>query len=266
MVLVNGSKWGEREREYVCVYVCRRLGAYIRFQYVFHHFPNKRPWLFFHLFYQLISLPLLFISSQHKPTTTFYYSLLIINIAMAIDMHPIPIMPQPSNQEIKEQDQHPLVFDASLLRHQLHIPSQFVWPDEEKACLNEPELPVPFIDLGGFLSGDPLAATEASRLVGEACQKHGFFLVVNHGIQQQLISDAHLYMDHFFALPLSHKQRAQRMPGEHCGYASSFTGRFSSKLPWKETLSFQYSPRNDSQTLVKDYLCDKMGKEFEKFG
>ncbi|ESW15340.1 hypothetical protein PHAVU_007G064800 [Phaseolus vulgaris] len=185
---------------------------------------------------------------------------------MAIDMHPIPIMPQPSNQEIKEQDQHPLVFDASLLRHQLHIPSQFVWPDEEKACLNEPELPVPFIDLGGFLSGDPLAATEASRLVGEACQKHGFFLVVNHGIQQQLISDAHLYMDHFFALPLSHKQRAQRMPGEHCGYASSFTGRFSSKLPWKETLSFQYSPRNDSQTLVKDYLCDKMGKEFEKFG
>lgn len=189
---------------------------------------------------------------------------------MAIDcitsMHPIPIMPQPSNQEIKEQDQHPLVFDASVLRHQLHIPSQFIWPDEEKACLDEPELQVPFIDLGGFLSGDPLAAAEASRLVGEACEKHGFFLVVNHGIQQQLISDAHLYMDHFFALPLSHKQRAQRMPGEHCGYASSFTGRFSSKLPWKETLSFQYSARNNSPTLVKDYLCDKMGKEFHQFG
>ncbi|XP_047166865.1 gibberellin 20 oxidase 2 isoform X2 [Vigna umbellata] len=146
---------------------------------------------------------------------------------MAIDcittMH--PIMPQPSNQEIKEQDQHPLVFDASVLRHQLHIPSQFIWPDEEKACLDEPELQIPFIDLGGFLSGDPLAATEASRLVGEACQKHGFFLVVNHGIDRQLISDAHLYMDNFFSLPLSHKQRAQRMPGEHCGYASSFTAR-----------------------------------------
>jgi len=189
---------------------------------------------------------------------------------MAIDcITSIPMMPQPPTQETtKEQEQQqPLVFDASVLRHQLHIPSQFIWPDEEKACLDEPELFVPFIDLGGFLSGDPVAATEASRLAGEACQKHGFFLVVNHGIDQRLICDAHLYMEHFFGLPLSQKQRAQRKPGEHCGYASSFTGRFSSKLPWKETLSFQYSAdKNSSPALVKDYLCSKMGKEFEQFG
>ncbi|TKY51234.1 Gibberellin 20 oxidase 2 [Spatholobus suberectus] len=188
---------------------------------------------------------------------------------MAIDritsIHTMPMMPQPPNQESKEQEP-PLVFDASVLRHQLHIPSQFIWPDEEKPCLDEPELAVPFIDLGGFLSGDPVAAMEASRLLGEACQKHGFFLVVNHGIDQQLLSDAHLYMEHFFDLPLSQKQRAQRKPGEHCGYASSFTGRFSSKLPWKETLSFQYSAVKNSPTIVKDYLCTKMGKEFEQFG
>ena len=189
---------------------------------------------------------------------------------MAIDcITSIPMMPQAPPQETtkEQQEQQPLVFDASVLRHQLHIPSQFIWPDEEKACLDEPELLVPFIDLGGFLSGDPVAAAEASRLVGEACQKHGFFLVVNHGIDQRLISDAHLYMEHFFGLPLSQKQRAQRKPGEHCGYASSFTGRFSSKLPWKETLSFQYSAdKNSSPTLVKDYLCSKMGNEFEQFG
>ncbi|XP_027367075.1 gibberellin 20 oxidase 2-like isoform X2 [Abrus precatorius] len=178
--------------------------------------------------------------------------------------HSMPML-QPPNQESKEQEP-PLVFDASVLRHQLNIPTQFVWPDEEKAKLDVPELVVPFIDLGGFLSGDPIAAMEASRLVGEACQKHGFFLVVNHGIDKHLISHAHLYMDHFFDLPLSQKQRAQRKAGEHCGYASSFTGRFSSKLPWKETLSFQYSADKDSSNLVKDYLCHKMGKEFEQFG
>ena len=132
--------------------------------------------------------------------------------------------------------------------------------------MDVPEFEVPFIDLGGFLSGDPAAAMEASKLVGEACQKHGFFLVVNHGIDKQLITDAHSYMDSFFELPLSQKQRAQRKAGEHCGYASSFTGRFSSKLPWKETLSFQYSADNNSSNLVKDYLCNKMGKEFEQFG
>lgn len=169
-------------------------------------------------------------------------------------------------QETKDEEQPPLVFDASVLRHQLHLPTQFIWPDEEKACYDVPELAVPFIDLGGFLSGDPVAAMEASRLVGEACQKHGFFLVVNHGIEKKLISDAHLFMEDFFELPLSQKQRAQRKTGEHCGYASSFTGRFSSKLPWKETLSFQFSDEKTSSNLVKDYLCNTMGEDFEQFG
>ncbi|MED6136913.1 hypothetical protein PIB30_060177 [Stylosanthes scabra] len=181
---------------------------------------------------------------------------------MAIDcMHS---MPHPLKHQ---QEESPLVFDASLLSHQPNVPSQFIWPDHEKPAIHVPELHAPFIDLGGFLSGDPLATMEASRLVGEACRKHGFFLVVNHGIDSNLITDAHSLMDHFFELPLSQKQRAQRKTGEHCGYASSFTSRFSSKLPWKETLSFQYSAdTRNSPNLVKDYLCSKMGKEFEQFG
>lgn len=165
-----------------------------------------------------------------------------------------------------QDDQKPLVFDASVLRYQTEIPKQFIWPDEEKPCANTPELQVPLIDLGGFLSGNKQAATKASTIVGEACQKHGFFLVVNHGVDNQLIADAHRYMDDFFGLPLSEKQRAQRLLGEHCGYASSFTGRFSSKLPWKETLSFCYSADKSSSSIVQDYLCSKMGEEFKEFG
>lgn len=174
--------------------------------------------------------------------------------------------PSPQTQQHKEDDQKPLVFDASVLRYQTEIPKQFIWPDEEKPCPNTPELQVPLIDLGGFLSGDKEAAMKASRLVGEACQKHGFFLVVNHGVGGKLIADAHRLMDDFFVLPLSEKQKAQRKAGEHCGYASSFTGRFSSKLPWKETLSFRYSADKTSKNIVQDYLCSKMGQEFDEFG
>ncbi|XP_019442170.1 PREDICTED: gibberellin 20 oxidase 1-like [Lupinus angustifolius] len=183
-------------------------------------------------------------------------------------MHSFIMPQQPPKQETKEGEEElqALVFDASVLRHQLHLPKQFIWPDEEKACLDVPELHVPLIDLGGFLSGDPLASLEASRLVGEACLKHGFFLVVNHGIDNELISNAHLHMDEFFELPLFQKQRAQRKVGEHCGYASSFTGRFSSKLPWKETLSFQFSAHKNSPNLVQDYLCNTMGKDFDQSG
>lgn len=173
----------------------------------------------------------------------------------------MPSMPHPPKEE-----QEGLVFDASVLRHQSNIPQQFIWPDDEKPCSYAPELIVPLVDLGGFLSGDPSSATEASRLVGEACRKHGFFLVVNHGVDGKLIADAHRYMDDFFGLSLSTKQSAQRKVGEHCGYASSFTGRFSSKLPWKETLSFRYSADQNSSNVVKEYMNNTMGEDFNQFG
>lgn len=174
-------------------------------------------------------------------------------------------MPHHPKEEYKDE-QKPLVFDASVLSQHNYIPKQFIWPDEEKPCANAPELQVPLIDLGGFLSGDPVAAKEASRLVGEACRKHGFFLVVNHGVDSRLMADAHRYMDNFFELPLSEKQRAQRRLGEHCGYASSFTGRFSSKLPWKETLSFRYSAEKNLSNIVEEYFLNKMGDKFKEFG
>ncbi|OWM75658.1 hypothetical protein CDL15_Pgr021823 [Punica granatum] len=172
----------------------------------------------------------------------------------------------PHDQDKDDHHQNPVAFDASVLQYQSVIPKQFVWPDDEKPSPYAPELLVPLIDIGGFLSGDPVASVEASRLVGEACKKHGFFLVVNHGVDGQLISNAHRYMDGFFGLPLGEKQRAQRKVGEHCGYASSFTGRFSSKLPWKETLSFRYSAERSSSNVVEDYFLNTMGKDFLQFG
>lgn len=175
-----------------------------------------------------------------------------------------PSMFNPPTDDHKNQE--PLVFDASVLRHQSNIPKQFIWPDAEKPGDKATELSVPLIDLGGFLSGDPAAAMEATRLVREACQKHGFFLVVNHGVDDKLIYKAHQYMDSFFGLPLAKKQRAQRKLGEHCGYASSFIGRFSSKLPWKETLSFSYSAEKKSSNAVQEYFLHKMGEDFSKFG
>ncbi|GKD39811.1 gibberellin 20 oxidase [Tanacetum coccineum] len=134
----------------------------------------------------------------------------------------------------------PLVFDSLILQHETNIPQQFIWPDQEKPSLQKAkELVVPLVDLGGFLSGQPSSAKEAQRSVEEP-------------------------MDLFFELPLSDKQRAQRKLGESCGYASSFTGRFSSKLPWKETLSFQFSGEKSSSNMVNDYFENTMGKDLRR--
>lgn len=159
-----------------------------------------------------------------------------------------------------------LVFDASVLQNETNIPKEFIWPDHEKPGANPPQLQVPLIDLQDFFSEDPTAIKKVSELVGQACREHGFFLVTNHGVDDNLISEAHRYMDLFFDLPLSEKHKAQRKLGEHCGYASSFTGRFSSKLPWKETLTFQYSAKENSSTIVQDYITKTMGENFAQLG
>ncbi|MFQ6652237.1 hypothetical protein Gotur_024196 [Gossypium turneri] len=122
----------------------------------------------------------------------------------------------PSTAAVAKDEHRPLAFDASILGSETNIPSQFIWPDDEKPCLDAPELVIPTIDLGAFLLGDSLA-----------------------------------YMDRFFSLQLSEKQKAKRKVGESYGYASSFVGRFSSKLPWKETLSFR--------RLYQEY-CEAMNK------
>ncbi|CAN1267425.1 Gibberellin 20 oxidase 1 [Linum perenne] len=93
----------------------------------------------------------------------------------------------------------PLIFNHKSS----NIPQQFIWPDHEKPRGNAPELDVPVIDLAGLLS-------EAAAAAGDACRKHGFFLVVNHGVDRDLIADAHEYMDSFFELPLSEKEKARR--------------------------------------------------------
>jgi gibberellin 20-oxidase len=183
----------------------------------------------------------------------------------------MPMLPptpsSPANEMKNEKNEEKaLVFDAFVLQSESNIPSLFVWPDHEKPCPELPELQVPPIDFGGFLSGDPQAVSNASRLVNEACKKHGFFLAVNHGIDTKFIAKAHEFMDDFFGMHILEKQKAQRKIGDHCGYASSFTGRFSSKLPWKETLSFRYCAGNPSSKIVEDYIVNVMGEDFKQFG
>ncbi|WOL09663.1 gibberellin 20 oxidase 1-D [Canna indica] len=161
----------------------------------------------------------------------------------------------------------PLVFDGAVLSRQADIPEQFVWPEHEKPMAEaDEELVVPLIDLGGLLSGDAAAAAAVVASVAEACERHGFFQVVNHGIDAELLAEVHRCVEAFFVMPLAEKQRAQRRPGESCGYASSFTGRFANKLPWKETLSFRFSPSPLAGDTVEGYFVAMLGEEFRYFG
>ncbi|XP_014522947.1 gibberellin 20 oxidase 2 [Vigna radiata var. radiata] len=173
--------------------------------------------------------------------------------------HPSMLVAPQNNIQVQ-----PLNLDAPLSNH-TNIPTEFVWPDNEKPCLQPPTLKIPPIDMKAFLSNDPQAVAKVCAEVSEACKKHGFFLVVNHGVDKKLLEKAHKLIDTFFCMDLPEKQKMQRKLGEHCGFANSFIGRFASKLPWKETLSFHYS--NDKSTrTVEDYFLTSMGEDFKEFG
>ncbi|KAJ3678461.1 hypothetical protein LUZ60_002264 [Juncus effusus] len=172
---------------------------------------------------------------------------------------PISLSTKPTKTPL--MDSPNLVFDAAVLSHETNIPSQFIWPNEETPKPDSSqELFVPLIDLSSYQSNE----SELVRLVSTACQQHGFFQVTNHGIDSELITEAHKCAERFFQRPLMEKQRAQRRQGESCGYASSFTGRFASKLPWKETLSFKFSDQNPS--IVGDYFEDTLGEDYRHTG
>ncbi|XP_019179007.1 PREDICTED: gibberellin 20 oxidase 2-like [Ipomoea nil] len=157
--------------------------------------------------------------------------------------------------------------NASILRHESNIPTEFLWLDHEKpGPYAAREFQVPVIDMAAFRSDDSLAVAETCKLVDEAYKKHGFFLVVNHGVDTELLSDGIREMDRYFELPLSSKEKALRKLGEHCGYASSFTGRFNAKLPWKKTLSFRFSAEKECSHVVEEYFEKTLGQEFADLG
>ncbi|XP_027942251.1 gibberellin 20 oxidase 2-like [Vigna unguiculata] len=158
--------------------------------------------------------------------------------------------------------------DSGLLRPEVgvvsHVPTSFVWPKEYLVDANG-ELQAPVVDLDGFLRGDEEATQCAAKLIREACSNHGFFQVINHGVDSCLIREAHHQMDTFFKLPIHRKLSVHKTPGSMWGYSGAHAHRFSSQLPWKETLSFPYHD-NTSEHVVTNYFKSTIGEDFEQAG
>jgi len=158
--------------------------------------------------------------------------------------------------------------DSSLLLSEVdavpHLPTNFIWPNEYLVDV-QGELQAPVVDLDGFLRGDQEATQYAAKLIREACLNHGFFQVINHGVDSRLIREAHSQIDTFFKLPIHRKLSVQKTPASMWGYSGAHAHRFSSKLPWKETLSFPYH-ENTLEHVVTNYFKSTIGEDFEQAG
>ncbi|KAF5467883.1 hypothetical protein F2P56_012093 [Juglans regia] len=151
-----------------------------------------------------------------------------------------------------------------FLQKESFVPKNFIWPKGDLVVAHD-ELREPIVDLGGFFRGDLVATQHAVLLIRAACLNHGFFQVTNHGVDPRLVKMAYHHMDNFFKLPASMKLRAKRTPGNMWGYSGAHADRFSSKLPWKETLSFGFHD-SGSKPVVEDFFKSNLGMDFEQTG
>jgi isopenicillin N synthase-like dioxygenase len=79
---------------------------------------------------------------------------------------------------------------------------------------------LPIIDLGSSGEADGASLTRIVAEVGAAPRDVGFFYVVNHGVDQELIAKAFAKSRNFFALPVADKQRlAIETIGGNRGYS-----------------------------------------------
>ncbi|MBL4610448.1 MAG: isopenicillin N synthase family oxygenase [Pseudomonas sp.] len=66
---------------------------------------------------------------------------------------------------------------------------------------------LPIISVAGLRSRDPAERAQVARQLGIACREVGFFYVIDHGIDAELIRHTFDNAKCFFALPLADKQR-----------------------------------------------------------
>src|SRR5580693_8293006 len=79
---------------------------------------------------------------------------------------------------------------------------------------------LPIIDLGSSGEADGASSTRIVTEVGAACRDVGFFYVVNHGVDQELIAKAFAQSRDFFALPVADKRKlAIETIGGNRGYS-----------------------------------------------
>ncbi|XVF37016.1 hypothetical protein REPUB_Repub19eG0109100 [Reevesia pubescens] len=171
--------------------------------------------------------------------------------------------------EIQDQrlNQDSSSIDSSFLQNLTNVPKQFLWPKVDLVAAHQ-ELLEPLVDLEGFFKADELAIQQAARVIRAACLSHGCFQVINHGVDSQLISAAYDHLNRFFQLPVCQKLRARKTITaglNTLSYSGAHADRFSSNLPWKETLTFGFE-ENLKESSVVDLFKLILGDDFEEMG
>lgn len=120
---------------------------------------------------------------------------------------------------------------------------------------------IPLIDLTPARIGGEAGKRKVAEEINQACKEIGFFTVMGHGIDEQIIARAYQSLDAFFALPLEEKKRCVSTQSQcfhqHNGYspmlaenAHAFMGRKNLPSDYVEKFSMGTWLLDDDRELT----------------
>uniref|UniRef100_A0A0D9Z9D6 Fe2OG dioxygenase domain-containing protein n=1 Tax=Oryza glumipatula TaxID=40148 RepID=A0A0D9Z9D6_9ORYZ len=145
------------------------------------------------------------------------------------------------------------------------IPERYYRPDEVNAGIvvgydDDEAYELPVVDMGRLLDPE-LAGAEIAKL-GSACRDWGFFQLVSHGIDEQVVNEMKDSTARFFSLPLESKKTVAVRENGIEGFGHHYS-RVSGKLDWAESVIL-FSVEMTSLTMrIVGFMAADLGVEQE---
>ncbi|CAL1390844.1 unnamed protein product [Linum trigynum] len=119
------------------------------------------------------------------------------------------------------------------------IPDCYVKPPSHRPSLNHNAAAavvsnIPVTDLAEDFSHDPSVRSETLRRLSSACKDWGFFQVVNHDVDVDMMRNIREIWREFFDLPLDSKQQYANDPISDKGYGSRLGVEKGATLDWSD--------------------------------
>lgn len=142
----------------------------------------------------------------------------------------------------------PIVRVQSLAESGLNsIPPCYIKPSSQRPSKTNltpqnDDINIPLIDLEHVFSEDQVLRETVLKNVLKACGEWGFFQVVNHGIDHELMKSAKEVWREFFNLPLEMKEEFANSPTTYEGYGSRLGVKKGAILDWSDYFFLHYMP------------------------
>lgn len=137
----------------------------------------------------------------------------------------------------------PIIRVQSLSDSCVHsIPERYIKPPSDRPSLEYSNSNIPIIDLQGGLFGGKTPPQSILSQVSDASRRWGFFQVVNHGVEPELIDRARETWREFFHQPMEVKQKYANLPTTYEGYGSRLGVEKGAVLDWSDYYFLHYLP------------------------